>query len=142
MREKFYHEILAKLDQLSAGMPDKADSPKLDKQTIASEIIADQEAEIKNLRAELQKLKSENLDEIDRDKERVMFETGDCINKLKWLIDKFMEHYDFYSTKKMSRDDALAFAYNKENMCQELLIMCDYACKTQQTFKTLDEMEK
>ena len=82
------------------------------------------------------------LDEIDRDKERAMFETGDCINKLKWLIDKFMEHYDFYSTTKMSRDDALAFAYNKENMCQELLIMCDYACKTQQTFKTLDEMEK
>ena len=137
MREKFYHEILAKLDQFSAGMPDKANCPKLDKQT-----IADQEAEIKKLKAELQKLKSENLDEIDRDKERAMFETGDCINKLKWLIDKFMEHYDFYSTKKMSRDDALAFAYNKENMCQELLIMCDYACKTQQTFKTLDEMEK
>ena len=142
MREKFYHEILAKLDRLSAGMPDKADSPKLDNQTIASEIIADQEAEIKKLKAELQKAKNENLDEIDRDKERAMFETGDCINKLKWLIDKFMEHYDFYSTKKTNRDDALAFAYNKENMCQELLIMCDYACKTQQAFKTLDEMEK
>ena len=90
MREKFYHEILAKLDQLSVGMPDKADSPKLDNQTIASEIICDLEAEIKKLKAELQKLKSENLDEIDRDKERAMFETGDCINKLKWLIYKFM----------------------------------------------------
>ena len=123
-------------------MPDKADSPKLDNQTIASEIICDLEAEIKKLKSELQKLKSENLDEIDRDKERAMFETGDCINKLKYLLDKFMEYYDFYSTKKMSRDDALAFAYNKENMCQELLIMCDYACKTQQTFKTLDEMGK
>lgn len=142
MREKFYHEILVKLDQLSAGMPDKADYPKLDNQTIASEIIADQSAEIEKLKAELQRLKSENLNEIDRDKECAMFETGDCINKLKYLIDNFMEHYDFYSTKKMSRDDALAFAYNKENMCQELLIMCDYACKTQQTFKTLDEMEK
>ena len=113
-----------------------------EKQPLASEVIADQQKEIEKLKTELQKLKSENLDEIDRDKERAMFETGDCINKLKWLIDKFMEHYDFYSTKKMSRDDALAFAYNKENMCQELLIMCDYACKTQQTFKTLDEMEK
>lgn len=110
--------------------------------TLASEIIADQKAEIEKLKAELQKLKNENLDEIDRDKERAMFETGDYINKLKWLIDKFMEHYDFYSTKKMNRDDAFAFAYNKENMCQELLIMCDYACKTQQAFKTLDEMEK
>lgn len=54
MREKFYHEILAKLDQLSAGMPDKADSPKLDKQTIASEIIADQKNEIEKLKIELQ----------------------------------------------------------------------------------------
>lgn len=110
--------------------------------TLASEIIADQEAEIKKLKAELQKAKNENLDEIDRDKEHAMFETGDCIDKLKYLIDKFIEHYGFYSTKKMSRDDALAFAYNKENMCQELFIMYDYVCKTQQTFETLDEMEK
>lgn len=71
-----------------------------------------------------------------------MFETGDCINKLKFLIDNFMEHYDFCSTKKMSRDDALAFAYDKKNMCQELLIMYDYVCKTQKTFEKLDEMEK
>lgn len=110
--------------------------------TLASEIIADQQKEIEKLKTELQKLKSENLDEIDRDKERAMFETGDCINKLKFLIDNFMKHYDFYSTKKMSRDDALAFAYDKENMCQELLIMCDYVCKTQKTFEKLDEMEK
>lgn len=110
--------------------------------TLVSEIIADQQKEIEKLKTELQKLKSENLDEIDRDKERAMFETGDCINKLKFLIDNFMEHYDFYSTKKMSRDDALAFAYDKENMCQELLIMCDYVCKTQKTFEKLDEMEK
>lgn len=61
MREKFYHEILVKLDQLSAGMPDKADSPKLDNQTIASEIITGQEAEIEKLKAELQD-KQENLD--------------------------------------------------------------------------------
>ena len=54
MREKFYHEILAKLDQLSAGMPDKADSPKLDNQTIASEIITDQKNEIEKLKIELQ----------------------------------------------------------------------------------------
>ena len=53
-----------------------------------------------------------------------------------------MEQYYFYRTKKMSRDDALAFAYDKENMCQELLIMCDYVCKTQKTFEKLDEMEK
>ena len=56
MREKFYHEILAKLDQLSTGMPDKAaDSPKLDNQTIASEIITDQKAEIEKLKEELRK---------------------------------------------------------------------------------------
>lgn len=54
MREKFYHEILAKLDQFSAGMPDKANCPKLDKQT-----IADQEAEIKKLKAELLKARND-----------------------------------------------------------------------------------
>lgn len=54
MREKFYHEILAKLDQLSAGMPDKADCPKLDNQTIASEVITDQKNEIEKLKIELQ----------------------------------------------------------------------------------------
>ena len=55
MREKFYHEILVKLDQLSAGMPDKAaDSPKLDNQTIASEIITDQKDEIEELKLKLQ----------------------------------------------------------------------------------------
>lgn len=50
MREKFYHEILAKLDQLSAGMPDKVDCPKLDNQTIASE----QKNEIEELKLKLQ----------------------------------------------------------------------------------------
>ena len=50
MREKFYHEILTKLDQLSAGIPDKADSPKLDNQTIAS----DQKNEIEELKLKLQ----------------------------------------------------------------------------------------
>lgn len=59
MREKFYHEILAKLDQLSAGMPDKADSPKLDNQTIASEIITDQKNEIEKLKAELRKARND-----------------------------------------------------------------------------------
>ena len=54
MREKFYHEILAKLDQFSAGMPDKANCPKLDKQT-----IADKEAEIKKLKAELLKARND-----------------------------------------------------------------------------------
>ena len=54
MREIFYREILAKLDQLSAGMPDKADSPKLDNQTIASEVITDQKAEIEELKLKLQ----------------------------------------------------------------------------------------
>lgn len=60
MREKFYHEILAKLDQLSTGMPDKAaDSPKLDNQTIASEIITDQKAEIEKLKEELRKARND-----------------------------------------------------------------------------------
>ena len=50
-----------------------------EKQPLASEIIADQQKEIESLKAELQKLKTENPDRIDRDKENAMFEMGDCI---------------------------------------------------------------
>ena len=61
MREKFYHEILGKLDQLSEGMPDKIDCPKPDKQPLASEIITDLQKENEQLKVEL-KDKQENLD--------------------------------------------------------------------------------
>ena len=113
-----------------------------EKQPLASEIIADQQKEIESLKAELQKLKTENPDRIDRDKENAMFEMGDCIDKAKYLIDKFMDCYGFNSTKKMSDGDAFTFAYNKENMCTELLIMCDYIYKAQKTFKILETQEK
>lgn len=48
-----------------------------EKQPLASEIIADQQKEIGSLKAELQKLKTENPDRIDRDKENAMFEMRD-----------------------------------------------------------------
>lgn len=47
-----------------------------EKQPLASEIIADQQKKIESLKAELQKLKTENPDRIDRDKENAMFENG------------------------------------------------------------------
>ena len=40
-----------------------------EKQPLASEIIADQQEEIENLKAEVQKFKTENPDKIDRHKE-------------------------------------------------------------------------
>ena len=94
-----------------------------EKQTLASEIIADQQKEIEKLKAELQKLKTENPDRIDRDKENAMFEMGDCIDKVKYLIDKFMDCYGFNSTKKMSENDAFTFAYNKK-ICARNFLSC------------------
>ena len=113
-----------------------------EKQTLASEIIADQEKEIEKLKSELQKLKNEDLSKIDQDKENTMFEMRDCIDKTKYLIDKFMDCYGFNSTKKMGEGDALTFAYNKENMYIELLIICDYIYKAQKTFEILETQEK
>ena len=78
MREKFYHEILAKLDQLSAGMPDKADSPKLDNQTIASEVITDQEAEIEELKLKLQE--TEELRDLYYNQKSVAMMQLDIVN--------------------------------------------------------------
>ena len=94
MREKFYHEILTKLDQLSAGMPDKAaDSPKLDNQTIASEIITDQKDEIEELKLKLQE--TEELRDLYYNQKSVAMMQLDIIN--------FVSH--IYS------EETLAFIY-------------------------------
>lgn len=76
------------------------------------------------------------------DRENAMFEVEDTIDKIKFLLDDFMEQYGFNSTEKMDEQKKWKFAYNKDFMTMKLLILCDYANKARQKFKALESMEQ
>lgn len=76
------------------------------------------------------------------DRESTMFEVEDTIDKIKFLLDDFMEQYGFNSTEKMDELKKWKFAYNKDFMTMKLLILCDYANKARQKFKALESMEQ
>lgn len=76
------------------------------------------------------------------DKENTMFEVEDSIDKIKFLLDDFMEQYGFNSTEEMDELKKWQFAYNKDFMTMKLLILCDYANKARQKFKALESMEQ
>lgn len=80
---------------------------------------------------------SENMD-----RENTMFEVEDTIDKIKFLLDDFMEQYGFNSTEEMDELKKWQFAYNKQFMTMKLLILSDYAWKAKQAFKALEFMEK
>lgn len=76
------------------------------------------------------------------DRENTMFEVEDTIDKIKFLLDDFMEQYGFNSTEKMDEQKKWKFAYNKQFMTMKLLILSDYAWKAKQAFKALESMEQ
>lgn len=76
------------------------------------------------------------------DKENTMFEVEDTIDKIKFLVDDFMEQYGFNNSEKMNEKESFYFAYNKEFMTMKLLILSDYANKARQKFKVLEAMEQ
>ena len=76
------------------------------------------------------------------DKENTMFEVEDTIDKIKFLVDDFMEQYGFNNSEKMNEKESFFFAYNKEFMTMKLLILSDYANKARQKFKALEAMEQ
>lgn len=76
------------------------------------------------------------------DREDTMFEVEDTIDKIKFLLDDFMEQYGFNSTEEMDELKKWKFAYNKDFMTMKLLILCDYANKARQKFKALESMEQ
>lgn len=80
---------------------------------------------------------SENMD-----REDTMFEVEDTIDKIKFLLDDFMEQYGFNSTEEMDELKTWQFAHNKEFMTMKLLILSDYANKARQKFKALESMEQ
>ena len=80
---------------------------------------------------------SENMD-----RENTMFEVEDSIDKIKFLLDDFMEQYGFNSTEEMDELKKWKFAYNKQFMTMKLLILSDYAWKAKQAFKALESMEQ
>mgnify|MGYP000666948014 CR=1 FL=1 len=76
------------------------------------------------------------------DRENTMFEVEDSIDKIKFLLDDFMEQYGFNSTEEIDKEKSLSFAYNKQFMTMKLLILSDYANKARQKFKALESMEQ
>ena len=46
------------------------------------------------------------------DRENTMFEVEDTIDKIKFLVDDFMEQYGFNSTEEMDELKTWQFAYN------------------------------
>ena len=46
------------------------------------------------------------------DKENTMFEVEDTIDKIKFLVDDFMEQYGFNNPEKMNEKESFYFAYN------------------------------
>ena len=76
------------------------------------------------------------------DRENTMFEVEDTIDKIKFLLDDFMEQYGFNSTEDMDEKKSFSFAYNKQFMTLKLLILSDYAWKAKQAFKDLESMEQ
>jgi len=76
------------------------------------------------------------------DREDTMFEVEDTIDKIKFLLDDFMEQYGFNSTEEMDELKKWQFAYNKQFMTMKLLILSDYANKAKQAFKSLESMEQ
>lgn len=76
------------------------------------------------------------------DREDTMFEVEDTIDKIKFLVDDFMEQYGFNSTEEMDELKKWQFAYNKQFMTMKLLILSDCANKARQKFKALESMEQ
>lgn len=62
-----------------------------EKQPLVSEIIADQQKEIESLKVELQKIKNENPDKIDRNKEDLFIRFQDYTTKLQYMLDSTID---------------------------------------------------
>lgn len=107
---------------------------------LASEIIADQQEEIENLKAEVQKFKTENPDKIDRHKEDLFIRFQDCMEKLQYMLNSTIENYDFEQGAIMDRDEAIMFGYNRRNICTEIEIARDYIVDIEEIRKELESL--
>lgn len=111
-----------------------------EKQPLASEIIADQQKEIESLKAELQKLKTENPDRINRNKEDLFIRFQDHTTKLQYMLDSIIDRYDFEKGAITDKKEALLFAYNRGNICTELEITRDYVFEIEKIRKELESL--
>lgn len=111
-----------------------------EKQPLASEIIADQQKEIESLKAELQKLKTENPDRINRNKEDLFIRFQDHTTKLQYMLDSIIDRYDFEKGAITDKKEALLFAYNRGNIGTELEIARDYVFDIEEIRKELESL--
>lgn len=111
-----------------------------EKQTLASEIIANQQKEIEKLKAELQKIKNETPDEIDRNKEDLYIRFEDYTEKLQYMLNSTIDRYNFEKGAITDRKEAILFAYDRGNICTELEIARDYIFEIEKIRKELETL--
>lgn len=109
-----------------------------EKQPLASEIIADQQKEIESLKAELQKLKTENPDRIDRNKEDLFIRFQDYTEKLQYMLNSTIDRYNFDEGAITDKETALIFGYNRGHIWTELEIARDYIFEIEKIRKELE----
>lgn len=108
-----------------------------EKQPLASEIIADQQKKIESLEAELQKLKTENTDRIDR-KKNLFIRFEDYTTKLQYMLNSTIDRYNFDEGAITDRETALIFGYNRGHIWTELEIARDYIFEIEKIRKELE----
>lgn len=90
-----------------------------EKQTLASEIIADQQKEI------------------DRNKEDLFIRFEDCTEKLQYMLNSTIDRYNFDEGAITDRETALIFGYNRGHIWTELEIARDYIFEIEKIRKEL-----
>ena len=119
---------------------DETSSCEDEASTLASEIIADQEAEIEKLKEELRRRKTENPDRIDRHKEDLFIRFQDYTTKLQYMLNSTIDRYNFDEGAITDKETALIFGYNREHIWTELEIALDYIFEIEKIRKELESL--
>lgn len=119
---------------------DETSSCEDEASTLASEIIADQEAEIEKLKEELRRRKTENPDRIDRHKEDLFIRFQDYTTKLQYMLNSTIDRYNFDEGAITDKETALIFGYNRGHIWTELEIARDYIFEIEKIRKELESL--
>lgn len=121
-------------------MNDRLENTSCKNPTLAYEIIADQQQEIESLKAGLQRLKTENPDRIDRNKENLFIRFEDCTTKLQYMLNSTIDRYNFDEGAITDKETALIFGYNRGHIWTELEIARDYIFEIEKIRKELESL--
>ena len=119
---------------------DETSSCEDEASTLASEIIADQEAEIEKLKEELRRRKTENPDRIDRHKEDLFIRFQDYTTKLQYMLNSTIDRYNFDEGAITDKETALIFGYNRVHIWTEFEIARDYIFEIEKIRNVLESL--